>query len=382
MRLVLGIGIVGKAAIEYFKDQDLCFYDEIFQEYRDSTGRSVPFFSDWDSIDSVIVSPGFSSDHPMVIEAQNRGLELSTDLAVFLKNPEITGIKIGITGTNGKSTLCALLKYVLGDLAEIGGNFGVSPLMFSKNSFYILELSSYQLYWLPDHLLRTLDIGVITNIGNHHLSYHKTKEEYVRIKNKILQSKHSIRGDNVVESLPYPKNTVFENSQYKVAWNILVQILKVLNLDEKKAAEKLESYIPLRYRQEVVKESPLIINDSKATNIEAMICAIENLRKNFILITQVNDFSQNLDIYKYTLLQKVFVLSKQEVTTLKMPFFVSANFELLVEEAIKYAVDNDYAILFSPGVQSFEFFKNFEHRGKVFEDLVTAFFSHHSALVK
>lgn len=371
MRLILGIGVVGRAAVEYFRHENLCFYDEVIKEYTDSHGTPIPFFVSWDLVDSVVVSPGFSDTHPMIVEANSRGIPLETDVEVFLKNCDPSGVKIAVTGTNGKSTLCALLKYILGDLAEIGGNFGTSPLLFKKNNFYIIELSSYQLFWLSDKLLQNLDIGIITNIGNHHLTFHKTKGEYIRVKKKILQAKHVVHNMRIDEKVKYPKNVLFEQDQYKLSWQIILKVLDILNLDEKRAAYKLESYIPLKYRQEIISELPLVINDSKSTNIESMACALGNMRKRFVLISQVSNYEhESFSIYRYPLLRKIFILSNKEVENLRIPYYVSNNFEYVVEEAFNYAADNNLGILFSPGEQSFEFFKNFESRGEIFSNLI------------
>ncbi|WP_342261987.1 Mur ligase family protein [Alphaproteobacteria bacterium endosymbiont of Tiliacea citrago] len=373
MKLILGIGVVGKASIEYFSKECLCFYDDILKEYTNKAGVQIPFFENWDEVDTVIVSPGFSTDHPMILEAIKRNIDIESDISVFLKNEEMIGVKIGITGTNGKSTLCALLKYILGDLAEIGGNFGMSPLEFKKNCYYLLELSSYQLHWLKEESLKLLDIGVITNIGNHHIKYHKTKSEYVRVKNKILNAHKSFYNFEIDENLQYPKNKIFEQNQYKLALNIIVEILKVLNLDQEKALKKLESYSPLKYRQQVISDSPFIVNDSKATNYESMFCALDNMRKDFVLINQIYDYSFNeegFDIHSNPFLQKIFILSNQEIVNLKLPFFVSNDFEQVVKEAFRYSKEKDLGLLFSPGFQSFEFFKNFEKRGEVFDEII------------
>lgn len=375
MKLIIGVGIVGKSTIEYFKNQKLCFYDDVHKEYKDKSGKDIPFFQTWDGIKSVIVSPGIPVDHPMIKEAESRELPIETDISIFLENEEMIGVKIAITGTNGKSTLCSLLKYILGDLAELGGNFGVSPLEFQKNSFYIIEISSYQLHWLEEDLIKKIDIGVITNIGNHHIKYHKSKSEYIRVKKKILKSKNKIYDVKKQEGIKYPKNILFEKEEYQIAWNTLLKILAILDFDEKKALKKLESYVPLKYRQEVINDNPLIVNDSKSTNVESMSCALKNMRKNFVLISQINDYDiENFDINEYLLLDKIFILSGKEITNLNKPHYVSNDFELVVKAAVEYAKEKQMDILFSPGEQSFEFFKNFENRGEIFTRIIKAIF--------
>ena len=370
MILVLGLGRVGKAILEYsilnFNKNEVCFFDEHVQNYYD-----FPFFSSWNDIHLVITSPGFSLDHYMIKEAIKKNIPITNDIGIFL-NKEKLGFKIGVTGTNGKSTLCAMLNYILPN-SIIGGNFGTSPINFYGYDFYIIEISSYQMETLSDDDLSQLDVGVITNITKHHLKRHASFEVYKNLKEKIKAAKFFIYAPDLnFENIKFPENDLFANVEYQYAWAVVIQIFKYFNLDISFALEKIKNFKRLQYRQEIIFNNPVIINDSKATNEAAQMQAINNMKKNFILISGsdnvmnlVINLIENLqDNFK---LKKIFILSNNIICNKAV---VSNDLKFLVKEAIIYAKAHHCQILFSPGVESFEFFKNFEERGELFNQYV------------
>ena len=133
------------------------------------------------SYEMVYISPGIN-----ILELYpNKEFEIvnfKTDLDIFFE--EDKSIKIGITGTNGKSTCCMHLNQLL-ENAEVLGNFG-RPLLDSINSkkkYSIIELSSFQLEKMKDNLL---DFGVLLNITPDHIDHHGNFNNYINAKNRIL----------------------------------------------------------------------------------------------------------------------------------------------------------------------------------------------------
>lgn len=165
----------------------------------------------WGEIDFLVLSPGidiksekFSKLYELIKENK---VEVINDIQLFMRLfPTIK--KIGITGTNGKSTLAALTHHVLKQLkvnAFIGGNFGIAigevafEILSTVNSLedlkkfsVVLELSSYQLDSFNEaEKKERLDVAILTNITKDHLDRHKTMENYINAKQKIFQNQTS-----------------------------------------------------------------------------------------------------------------------------------------------------------------------------------------------
>jgi len=148
--------------------------------------------ADWASIDALILSPGVPLTHPephwTVGLAQAENVEIIGDVELLARAQRGTP-KIGITGTNGKSTTTALIGHVMqvsGKEAEIGGNLGQPVLTFrplDASGVYVLELSSYQLD-LSDGL--DLDVAVLLNVTPDHLERHGGMVGYVKAKRRIF----------------------------------------------------------------------------------------------------------------------------------------------------------------------------------------------------
>ena len=149
---------------------------------------------DWPAADALVLSPGIPHLHPQphaVAEAAARaGCEIICDVELLLRSvdaPRFTGV----TGTNGKSTTCALLGHILreaGRSVEVGGNFGNPALELAPlgdDGYYVLELSSYQLERMPSI---SLDVAALLNISADHLERHGGIDGYVEAKQHIFDN--------------------------------------------------------------------------------------------------------------------------------------------------------------------------------------------------
>lgn len=404
MILVLGVGIVGKAVLNYFKskgkcseneDGEICFFDDCVKIIPGATFFDWLDVDAWNKIKLVVASPGFALNHDIIQEAIRRQISITNDIGIFL-NQHRKGINIGITGTNGKSTTCAILKHVLGDRASVGGNFGISPLDFDESEFYILELSSYQLELLEKNELGNLTIGAITNIYPNHLARHGSMNDYISAKCRIFSAKHKFLGHcelfNTWEfpkaKLPekLPNSPLFEKEEYKYCWGMIEMILQQLGIDIEEARLKAASYECLPFRQQVITTAPItIINDSKSSNSIAAQQALSNIDECLCWIAggAGNSDWSNFCAYKKqesqapkSKIKKVFICgeSQKELVDLckefGMEYEIYDELESATKAAIQFAINSKLVLLFSPGYQSFDQFKNFEHRGAQFNEYV------------
>jgi UDP-N-acetylmuramoylalanine--D-glutamate ligase len=361
MILILGFGIVGKAAYAYFKDNCVVWCDEHIDGIR-------LFDNDWSKIECVVASAGFSPNHKMIRQAKKRKIPVKIDIEVFLDNLD-HGKIIAVTGTNGKSTFCTFLKQALGDRAVIGGNFGISPLSFDKKyDYYILELSNYQLQFLNKEVISKFEIGVLLNVFRHHLDRHKTFKKYKDVKKKILHARNSFYEYCVknIEAEGLPENGIFKNDVYIRHYSVLTKILPYLGLNEAQVKESFKNYTGLKYRQEKIAHG--VINDSKATNSEAAFKACSGMREDFLWISQMKVPDER--ILNLPHMKKFSIFGNDVGFNHPKLELIEDNFENLIKHSLDYARKHNLVILFSPGATSFEFFQNFEARGDVFEKLV------------
>lgn len=149
---------------------------------------------DWSVPGALVLSPGIPDrlpqPHPVAAAAHAAGCEIICDVELLLKTVT-EPVYVGVTGTNGKSTTCALLGHILKTaerLAQIGGNFGIPALdldPMESDGTYVLELSSYQLERVPS---LSLDISVLLNISADHLDRHGSIDGYADVKREIFKS--------------------------------------------------------------------------------------------------------------------------------------------------------------------------------------------------
>jgi UDP-N-acetylmuramoylalanine--D-glutamate ligase len=146
---------------------------------------------------TLVLSPGIPHrhprPHPLVEQAQAAGCEILCDIELLARAcPEARFV--GITGTNGKSTVTALLGHILRDAGrrvEVGGNIGAPALALAplgSGGIYVLELSSYQLELLPTLVF---DVAVLLNLGLDHLERHGGLEGYQSAKRRIFDRQES-----------------------------------------------------------------------------------------------------------------------------------------------------------------------------------------------
>ncbi len=190
---ILGNGVEGQSILKFLpKEASITVFDEKDKEFPDLTGFEIIFRS-----------PGVKPTHPRIVEAKDKGIEITSATKVFfdLCPCEI----VGVTGTKGKGTTSTLIYEMLkkeGFYAFLGGNIGTPGLDFlndlKSDSKVVLELSSFQLIDLE----KSPHVGVMLMTTSEHLDYHEDVYEYIEAKRNIFRYQNE--NDFAVVNRDYP----------------------------------------------------------------------------------------------------------------------------------------------------------------------------------
>ncbi len=379
----------------------------------------------------IIVSPGVSLAEPALVEARNNNIEIIGDIDLFAC--EVMAPVIGITGSNGKSTvttLLALMASQAGMNAVASGNIGM-PVLDALNDdvdLYVLELSSFQLESLQRLPMKA---AVVLNISADHLDRYENLAAYALSKQVIyenadvlvlnkddpLASQVNVSADNQIRfTLNKPEENEFglceegecnvDNALASLCFAeqplIAVDELKIKgshNLQNALAAlalghaiglplenmlDTLKEFKGLPHRTQFVAEIESVnwINDSKATNVGAAKAALVGLPGKHVLIAGGDakgaDFSELTDVIEQHC-RAVVLLGKdaamiEAVLPEAMPVVTVVDMQAAVIAAQSLAKTGDNVLL-APACASFDMFDNFEHRGDVFIQSVEALLS-------
>ena len=350
--LIFGYGLTGKSFDRYLSKKGINFdiYDE--EITHPNIFSKLPDKKKLASYEMVYLSPGINLKK-IYPNGEFNQVPYLTDIDIFFQ--EDNSYKIGITGTNGKSTCCYHLHQLLDD-SQLVGNIG-KPVLDNINSctYSIIELSSFQLEKVEEI---QLDFGVLLNIKPDHIDHHGSFEEYSRVKNRINESK------------------IFtEESNPKKLWSLITgsDQATVKDIQLKDLPHRLEylaigkGHISSRLR---------FINDSKATNIAALEYALQNMPAPYVLILCGDPSKEQYKNYKIVGPIKVFIFgnhAKDIYKKISHPNKIllhnqdlGSTIKLIVQEHF----DNHTAVLFSPGHPSGKDYVNFEERGDHFTQLV------------
>jgi len=360
---ILGTGITGTAVRE-----------------RISQESGYTLVDDPAIADLIVASPGIPpKDFPKVKVPIISEIELGYRL--------LPGVKIvAITGTNGKTTTTTLISLMLQCPAV--GNIGI-PLISVKDrslKFVSLEVSSYQL-----ETIATFKpfISVILNLTPDHLERHVDMDSYAEAKARIFMNQDM--SDYVIYNAndPLVKKVVEAKAKCQkvpiypekpLQQNILAArtAAKLCGVPEDHIEHVLKTFKGVEHRIEEVAEIHGVIayNDSKATNPESTMVALDKITRPIILIAGGRDKNTPLEEMNEAMKGKVkhIVLIGEAADRFAKAFkgfsqTRAATFAEAVDLAFQNARSGD-AVLLSPACASFDMFKNFEDRGKQFKDLV------------
>jgi UDP-N-acetylmuramoylalanine--D-glutamate ligase len=330
--------------------------------------------------DLVIASPGIPPrNFPKVKAPIISEIELGYRL--------LPGVKIvAVTGTNGKTTTTTLISLMLD--CPAAGNIGV-PLISVQDrtlKYVSLEVSSYQLETIAEF---KPFISVMLNLTPDHKERHPTMEIYAEAKARIFLNQD--KNDHVIYNAndPLVKRIVEKNAKcrkvpiypYKpLQQNILAAkaVARICGIPDQKVEEVLKNFKGVEHRIEEVAEIGGVIayNDSKATNPESTMVALDKIERPIILIAGGRDKNTPLDDMARAMKHKVkhIVLIGEASDRFAQAFrdfpqTRAKTFAEAVDSAYAQAVPGD-AVLLSPACASFDMFKNFEERGQQFKALV------------
>ena len=337
--LIYGYGETGKSFERYLNKKNLDFeiYDQNIIEYNKKYNLR--------EFDQILCSPGIPINTLKEINKVNQNV--ITDIDIFFK--EDNSIKIGITGTNRKSTTAFHLQQLFNnfDYANLIGNIGNTMLDFINNdkNYSIIELSSFQL----DKMIENhLDYGILLNIDLDHIDFHGNFESYKKAKEKILLAKYSIS----YETDPY----------------------KLFEWITKTKSEKIElKNLPFRCQ----KISENIINDSKSTNFHSLSYALNEAKalfKNseYALIVCGDPEKEGHRKISIEGPKEVLIFGNHRKELQRCINHSKKTIYNSLEDIFNFISRNkDYKnILFSPGYPSGRDFNNFAERGERFNQLV------------
>ena len=376
--------------------------------------------------DNFVISPGVNLDKKIIEEITNNNKNIQTDIDIFNESGDKK--VICITGSNGKTTVTSILEHILnkiGKKSKAGGNIGLPALelLYEDYEYYILELSSFQLEMTKQ--IKT-ESSLITNITPDHLDRHKTFKNYINIKHKIFDNTKNIiinRSDKNIKKDKYNFKYTFgtdspedENSFginsikginyiYKGSEKILnehdtkligyhnlvnicsaLAVINSLGLNIKKSTESIKSFEILEHRMEnfYYENNIRWINDSKATNVESTISAVNSLKNNIILLmggrSKTNDYAElnaaisgkvkHLILFgecKDLLFEKIKsaenIIRVKDIDSAVIKANSLAN--IFLEKS-----KNNVNIILSPACSSYDSFISYEERGNLFKQCV------------
>lgn len=435
---ILGMGATGISVAAFFASKDMPFdfadsrnvppnIDLVKVNYPQAEIALGSFDTDFlCRYDRLIVSPGISLAESALVKAKQQGVELLGDLELFLEQAEAP--VVAITGSNGKSTVTALLGKMAADSGisvGIGGNLGTPmlDLLDHSHKLYVIEVSSFQLELLNDSRGA---ISCLLNISPDHLDRYKNLQEYHTAKHRIFRgaSKVIVNREDVLTrpliSTQIPMIGFGLNQPDLGSFGILegikdgylsygierlmrvdqVALKGTHNIANALAAlalgysvdlpmqgmlDTLKTYKGLPHRCQSIAQinNVSFINDSKATNTGATIAAIKGFgnpnSKNIVLIAGGQAKGQDFSSLsaEITAFVKLTILIGEDANQLAAALDGSCEIKYSdsLDEAIiqanHSAISGD-TVLLSPACASFDMFDGFEHRGYCFETAVNA----------
>ena len=410
--LIYGLGKSGISCFRFLRNKaDIYLFDDLKNIHPKQISKLKLLQLKFDII---IISPGiniFNCKLSKFLKLNKK--KIYTDLDVFFsffKNKCIT-----ITGTNGKSTTAKILYEVLKDQKKdvrLIGNIGNPPLnekKISKNTMFVIEASSYQLEYSQ---LFTSKYSIILNIKPDHLERHKTLQNYVDAKFKLLDSQSKsclafVKRDDVLISRKLKnkkfngkivkvntkknyndfleiKNKYFLTESNRENLSFIIELAKKFKLKNYLLQKTIKNFKGLKYRQQIIiqKKSLTIINDSKSTSFSSSVGILKKDSNILWLLGGIYKKGDKLELKKKDLSNvTAFIYGENKNLFIKqlrskVKFQNYKNLEDAVKNVfsiIKTKRSIKYTILFSPCAASFDSFKNFEERGLYFNRLVKRF---------
>jgi UDP-N-acetylmuramoylalanine--D-glutamate ligase len=380
--------------------------------------------------DLIVVSPGVPSDQPQLQHARSLGIPVIGEVELAFRF--LQGKVLAITGSNGKTTTTTLVGEILaksemksGKKTLVGGNIGTPVISLagqsSPDSQTVLETSSFQLESIEQ--FRPW-IAAILNITPDHLDRHHTFQAYVDAKARIFENQQSddfailnaddptcvalkdkikasllwfsrkqpiengafLKGDQIIFRQNGQEQTVLSRSDIQLKGehnleNVLaaVAMSMVAGCTPQQVRQAVKEFRAVEHRLELVAtiNGVTFYNDSKATNVDATVKALESFPGNIHIILGGKDKGSDYTVLNPLLRERAKRVYLIGAASDKIASHVknatelvrSGTLERAVRQAFEAAKSGD-VVLLAPACASFDQFNSYEHRGRVFKELV------------
>ena len=375
--------------------------------------------------DIIVTSPSIPPEAEIFQKAKCFGKEVISEPDFAYLNKKEKSKFITITGTNGKTTTTKLVSEILcnaGFNAPFCGNIGVPPtdLLQEDVDYFVMEISSYQIF--HSKYLKPY-IGAFINYTPDHVTWHGNAQEYLKVKQShflgklapdyavlnfkdkhVKELKNQTPSKIVAFDDEFNDFCIFEKSDKlyveknkdveKICdlskaqifgkhnhQNMMcaVAIAEILNISKNIIQKTIEEFKAPAHRIEFIKEidGTKYYNDSKATNCDSAICALNAFKDKVVLIAGGRDKMTDLSEFVQTVEQKAsHVILIGEATERFENALKEIGYNKIIKtNTLENAIDiagslKQGDVLFSPACASFDMFKNFEERGEVFRNHV------------
>jgi len=375
--------------------------------------------------DLIVVSPGVPAKLPQLDEARARGIPVWSEIELAWRL--LRGKLIAVTGSNGKTTTTSLVTHILKTAnipTLVGGNIGVPLVALVESSMdttvTVAEISSFQLETIEAF---RPEIGVLLNLTPDHLDRHASFEEYARAKMRMFENQ--LERDAAVLNADDPEITRRMPSRGHIYWfsrqkrvaegaflrddqiffrlegtevalarrgdiqlrgehnveNVLAGCAAayLAGADPTAIANGVKTFQGVEHRLEFVAEVGGVnfYNDSKATNVDATVKAIEAFPGPLIVILGGKDKGSPYAPLREPLRQRarlaLVIGAAAEKIASELGDAVAVEHAGTMDRAVRIALERAKpgdTVLLAPACSSFDQFENFEHRGRVFKELV------------
>lgn len=377
--------------------------------------------------DLIVVSPGVPVDAPPLVQA--RALGESVIGEIELAAQFLPGSIVAITGSNGKTTTTTLTGEIMtagGFPALVGGNIGTPAISLAERAkpetVIVLEVSSFQLETIQTFRPK---VAVVLNVTPDHLDRHRTLEAYVDAKARIFENQQGsdfavlnaddptclamaartraqvfwfsrqkevqqgawVRDGNIVFRNEGGQKEIMQVSEIPLKGahnleNVLAAVCAgaLMGCAADKIRQAVRDFKAVEHRLEFVATIRGVdyYNDSKATNVDATIKALESFPANIHLILGGKDKGSDYTLLNDLLRQRVkrvytigAAAAKIESQIKGVEIVHAETLENAIRKASAAARPSD-VVLLAPACASFDQFKSYEHRGGMFKEIVRA----------
>jgi len=375
--------------------------------------------------DLIVPSPGVPADDPLLLKARSKGITIWSEIELAYRFME--GELIGITGSNGKTTTTTLVHHILiaaGKNALLAGNVGTPLIAYVEQmkagTVSVVELSSFQLE-LTDKFRP--NIAVFLNLTPDHLDRHKTMESYTAAKahifakqteldaavlnaddaptvalaprkpqrfwfsrKKAVDQGACVRGEDIVFVHRGKEEFVMKVAEIPLPGvhnveNVLAAAMaaRLADVDAATIGQSVRNFAGVEHRLEFVADVRGVryYNDSKATNVDATLKALDAFPGRILIILGGKDKGSDYTVLQTPLREKAVLalligaaadkIESQIVGSVAIER--AGTLQQAVETASQAAKPGDLVLL-APACASFDQFQSYEHRGRVFKELV------------